>query len=180
VRGLRNIIKSKAKVLLALLSLTSLLLLGACAQLPSFLYQPYDLRAGFVSEADAYFIQEINRQRTDRGLPALQVYKYLDSKLMGKTPASQWAKWTAKNQRLIHSSQISEGMPPNCQVGENMGRGSDPARIMQAFLDSRTHRANILRKNFTQMVSVTYRNKKGIYYTCHRFVSPPQAGVIIR
>lgn len=141
--------------------------------LPSWLYQRYEVREGFEPVADQYFLREINRQRAAKGLVLLQPYfPYASS--AGLSPAAQWARRLSREQRLIHSRAIEEGLPlvkDGGRIGENVGRGFDPALIMAAFMKSRSHRQNLLHPDYRYLVTATYRNFKGQYYTCHRFIS---------
>lgn len=139
-------------------------------RLPSWLYQRYQVKEGFEPVADQYFLREINRQRAAKGLVLLQPY-FPHATSGGLSPAAQWARRLSREQRLIHSRDIEEGLPRAARIGENVGRGSDPALIMAAFMKSRSHRQNLLHPDYRYLVTATYRNFKGRYYTCHRFIS---------
>lgn len=169
----------KAPLKSVALLLVTILLSCSCHsyEAPHWIYRPYQGESGFVPEADKYFMREINRQRKARGVAPLTLYTYPTVSLARNTralnPTAHWAYSLARKQKLLHSRHIQEGMPAALRIGENVGRGSDPALIMKAFMESRSHRRNLLRPIYRKFVSATYINHKGIYYTCHRFLAEP-------
>ena len=65
--------------------------------------------------------------------------------------ASRHATAMAAEDRLFHNPALGDEVPAWAIVAENVGVGSDVARIHQAFLDSPLHRANVLDHRLTEV-----------------------------
>lgn len=90
------------------------------------------------ARAEAAFVDDINRLRASRGLPALRVRPNLTSKARG------WAATMAAARRIWHS-RISAGVTGRWRkLGENVGRGPSEARLHEAFTASSTHLENLV------------------------------------
>jgi uncharacterized protein YkwD len=109
-------------------------------------------------------IDETNSQRRDNGLPALAENKKLDAAAMVKAQ-DMFAK-----QYFAHESPTGAGPSDLAEdvnyeylaIGENLALGNfgDDAALVQAWMDSPGHRANILNKKYTEIgVAVL----KGVY-----------------
>ncbi|HVF04662.1 MAG TPA: CAP domain-containing protein [Frankiaceae bacterium] len=85
----------------------------------------------------------INHARTSRGIPALTVAP-------GTTDlARAWAMNQASKNTLYHNPALVAGVEGHGSgdwraVSENVGRGWDAASLFQAYMNSPSHRANIL------------------------------------
>ncbi|HVF33256.1 MAG TPA: CAP domain-containing protein, partial [Acidimicrobiales bacterium] len=89
------------------------------------------------TEAD--FVARINGARSGRGLGGLAV----DGELTAI--ARRWSQKMANDQRLSHNPNLSREVSHDWEkLAENVGYGSDVASIHEAFMNSATHRANIL------------------------------------
>jgi len=90
-------------------------------------------------------INAVNWSRAENGLPALSEHVTLNIK------ADAWAAQLRDDCRIRHST-LSDGAPAEWRkLGENVGRGGSNDQIQAAYLNSPTHRANILDSSFTSM-----------------------------
>ena len=86
--------------------------------------------------------QRINYDRMDNGLIGMSI----NDSLMAKAQA--WADRLAAIGYLWHSD-LTDGVDPGWwMLGENVGSGPSADAIEQAFLNSPSHRANILNPEF--------------------------------
>jgi uncharacterized protein YkwD len=83
-------------------------------------------------------LDKVNATRQDAGLGALLPSPHAMDK------AQAWAGQLAQSGHLAHST-LADGMPSGwSKLGENVGRGPSLDAVMQGFLDSPAHRANLL------------------------------------
>jgi uncharacterized protein YkwD len=84
--------------------------------------------------------------------------------------AENWADNMAYRGYIYHSNLPSGMESVNwTTIGENVGRGYDLAPIHQAFMESPTHKANIL-GNYTHVgVGVSYNGSQDLYYVSYVF-----------
>jgi uncharacterized protein YkwD len=93
----------------------------------------------------------VNLERTRRGLGPLKV----SEKLM--LDARSWSHNQATRSRMYHSRM---------GYGENVAYGQDnPQEVMQAWMNSRGHRANILNGRYTTIGVGAVTNGRSIYWT---------------
>jgi uncharacterized protein YkwD len=140
---------------------------------------PSSVSAGGVMASDpgieAQFVNSINSLRASKGLNQLQV----SGDLVGMA-----RRWT---DRMVAAGQISHN--PNLgteiggawtKMGENVGVGYDVPGLMQAFINSPAHYANLVDPAWTHVgVGVTMASD-GRMYTTHNFMAlgggaPPAA-----
>ena len=126
-------------------------------------------QAGATAADEADFVAGVNQTRANVGLPPLQ----LDAQLVSL--ARGWANQMrdgvcGSGNHICHASPISAGVTHNwAKLGENVGTGGDVASVMQAFIDSPGHYANIVDPEFTHVgVAVVWEG--GRLYTTHRFM----------
>lgn len=87
----------------------------------------------------------INQSRAEAGLSQLAPNAILDLK------ADLWAQNLRSICALKHS-RLADGAPPNWyKLGENVGKGGSIPQIHTAYLNSPSHRANIMDPVFTQV-----------------------------
>ncbi|MBM3661774.1 MAG: CAP domain-containing protein [Actinobacteria bacterium] len=87
----------------------------------------------------------INLSRNQNGLRSLSPNPILDLK------ADMWAQ-NLRNICALKHSQLADGAPPGWRkLGENVGRGGTIPQIHEAYLNSPSHRKNILDPVFTQV-----------------------------
>jgi hypothetical protein len=116
---------------------------------------------------EAAFVAAINEVRAGVGLPALTV----NSQLV--TLARSHAQVMADAGEIFHADPISAGFTGSwTKLGENVGVGASVPVLVDAFVASPGHYANIIDPGFTQVgVGVVW--KDGALYTTHRFLQPP-------
>jgi hypothetical protein len=107
-----------------------------------------------------------NQSRSAQRLRSLTAHN------VGKDKAQRWAAYLASIGRLEHSgggtSVDTSGLSGWCSVGENVGWGSSIQSVQDAFMNSPTHRKNLL-GNWTHMgVGVAKRGNS--YYITQLFI----------
>ncbi len=113
---------------------------------------------------ESSFVAAVNARRTNAGLPALTV----DTELTDA--ARSWAEQMAANGRISHAPDITDGITAYwLKVGENVGTGPTVSAVMDAFVGSPAHNANIMDPAFTHIgVGVVWSGSA--LYTVHRFM----------
>jgi hypothetical protein len=123
------------------------------------------------SSAEQDFVQRLNRERTNRGLPALQVASDL------RSVARNHSDRMASQNRLHHNPNLSTEVKNWRRITENVGRGPSTTSLHAALMASSGHRANILDRNVSQVgVGVTVRN--GTVWVTQVFRSPTGSAVL--
>jgi hypothetical protein len=115
---------------------------------------------------EAQFVSSINRLRASKGLGQLAVSGDL---------VAMARRWT---DRMVAAGQISHNPNlgteiggPWTKMGENVGVGYDVAGLMQAFINSPAHYANLVDPAWTHVgVGVTIASD-GRMYTTHNFMA---------
>ena len=145
-----------------------LLLAGVAA--PAALAQPAGPAAAEVVVADAgtesQFVSAINSLRASKGLNQLQV----SGDLVGM--ARRWTDRMVGAGQISHNPNLgSEIGGPWTKLGENVGVGYDVSGLMQAFINSPAHYANLVDPAWTHVgVGVTFA-ADGRMYTTHNFMA---------
>lgn len=117
---------------------------------------------------EADFINALNEQRSREGRSELLTHDDMTD------AAAVWALDMAERSALEHSSDITTGLPAEWLVaGENVGRGTTVESLVEAFMESPTHRANVLDERFTHIGIGVYLQPDGRIYTTHRFAALP-------
>ena len=118
---------------------------------------------------EAAFVSALNQIRAGQGLPPLTV----NNQLVGLARAH--AQAMANSGGIYHASPISAGYNgPWAKMGENVGKGDDIQRLVDAFVASPGHYANIVDPGFAEIgVGVVWQG--GAMYTTHRFLQLPTA-----
>jgi hypothetical protein len=118
---------------------------------------------------EARFVTLLNQTRAKGGLPPLTVDGQLTSL------ARDWAQHMADGgcgdgKRICHADPISAGLDaPWRKLGENVGVGPNVDAVMDAFIKSGGHYANIMDPAFTRVgVGVVWVGDA--MYTTHRFM----------
>jgi len=125
--------------------------------------------AAATADEEAQFVAALNQVRAGVGLPALTV----NAELVGL--ARQHSRVMADAGQIFHSDPISAGYTgPWAKLGENVGVGANVQVLVDAFVASPGHYANIVDPAFTQIgVGVVWRDNA--LYTTHRFLQLPAA-----
>ncbi len=116
---------------------------------------------------EASFVASLNAVRAGVGLPALTTNSELASLSRGH------AQVMADAGEIFHADPISAGYTgPWAKIGENVGIGASVSVLVDAFVASPGHYANVIDPAFTQIgVGVVW--KDGALYTAHRFLQVP-------
>lgn len=116
------------------------------------------------------WLSMVNDLRTSRGLAPLQ----LDAEL--SSLAQRWSEKMAADGAISHDPNLASGVSANwSKLGENVGTGSDRQAIMQAFINSPPHLANLLDPQFTRIgIGSTFVGDRE--YVVHRFMALADSG----
>jgi hypothetical protein len=87
----------------------------------------------------------VNAARAASGLPALQVRGDLSAVAAG------WSRQMAASWDLAHNPGLGGQVSGWDLLGENVGYGPDPATVQRAFMNSASHRQNVLEPRFTEI-----------------------------
>lgn len=98
----------------------------------------------------------VNETRAAHGLPMLDVSPGAVVK------AQAWAEKMAAEQRIWHSGTFVEG-EGFWSTGENVGRGTSIEVVQQAFMNSPSHKANILESFWTHQGTGVAWNGDTVY-----------------
>jgi hypothetical protein len=114
---------------------------------------------------ESQFVAGVNAVRAQAGLPPLQVHSQLTS------VARSWADRQASVNAISHNPSLTAQVAGAWTlVGENVGTGPEVAPIMDAFVASPSHYANIVEPRFDFIgVGVTW-GTDGRMYTTHVFM----------
>lgn len=107
----------------------------------------FALTACETSRDDAQaIINIINNERYQRGIPLVPENVDLAAE------ADRWAQEMRNTCTLKHRSNLATGLPAGwTMVAENVGVGGDYWAVHNAFMNSPSHRANILNANYTHV-----------------------------
>lgn len=95
--------------------------------------------------AESQFVAALNQARAAQGLPALSVAGDLTS--VARSHSSRMAD----GNNLHHNPNLGSHVSGWQKVGENVGKGPSVNSIHSAFMNSPSHRANILGADWTQV-----------------------------
>jgi hypothetical protein len=114
---------------------------------------------------EARFVALLNETRAEAGLPPLEVHTELGDLARG------WTEEMRAAGGISHADPISAGLDaPWLKLGENVGTGPSVDAVMDAFIDSPGHYANIVDPAFTHVgVAVVWDGER--LYTTHRFMT---------
>lgn len=111
------------------------------------------------------FISQINALRTSHGLNALVVDDQLTA------VSRQWAAQMKNDGFIHHAPSLGAGITHDwVKIGENVGVGGNVDSLMEAFIASPGHYANLVDPVFTHVgVGVVFDGNT--MYTTHRFMA---------
>jgi hypothetical protein len=115
------------------------------------------------------FVSKINAARRSAGRPALSYRSDLAS------VANRHSQRMASKNSLYHNPNLGGAVRNWRAVGENVGRGGDVASLHQAFMNSPSHRANILDRDFTEVGVGVVVDGNGIMWVTEVFRQPTRA-----
>ncbi len=110
------------------------------------------LLAGCDPAKENDFVAQINQLRASQGLPTLQV----DGTMLGV--ARSWSDTMAAQGYISHNPYLASQAPAGwTKLGENVGVGYNVASLMQAFINSPAHYANLVDPTWNYVsVGVSY------------------------
>ena len=110
-------------------------------------------------DEEAGFVRLINQERTDRGLPALEVYWDLvdDARIHSVVMSDA--------DEIFHSSNLAGVTTGWAVLGENVGVGPGVTILHDAFMNSAGHRENILGDWDSVGVGVTHSDRGYMFVT---------------
>lgn len=128
---------------------------------------PAAASASPATESD--FVSRVNATRAQAGLPPLAVDGQLTSLSRGWAEQMRSGVCGAGN-FICHANPISAGVTHNwAKLGENVGTGPNTSLVMDAFIASPGHYANIVDPQFTHIgVGVVWEGDR--LFTVHRFM----------
>ena len=129
-----------------------------------------DERAAAESNDEVAFVEAINQIRADLGLAELQTHIELADIAREHTAAM------AEAGEIYHADPISAGLNADwIKLGENVGVGAGVQVLVDAFVASPGHYANMIDPAFTHIgVGVVWKDEA--LYTTHRFLQPLGSG----
>ena len=124
---------------------------------------PAQAAASISSSEEQDFVTAINALRAENGVGALTVVASIQDAARDHT----WDMEAAG--QIFHATDITTGAPAGWQkVGENVGVGPNVSILMNAFINSPGHFANLVDPSFTH-VGVGVVRDGATMYTTHRF-----------
>lgn len=121
--------------------------------------------AGCLSEDQTTVQAQINYSRAVNGVHQLADYAPADTK------AQNWANHLASIGTIKHSSLTSGYRSGTwCRLGENVGMGPSLLAINNAFMNSPSHRANMLSPYYDHM-GTGVAKRGNTYFVVHEFVN---------
>jgi len=143
-------------------------IVATLAAVGSLLWSPPEPAAATGGDESA-FVAALNQVRANNGLPAFTLNAELSNLSRGH------AQVMADAGEIFHASPISAGYSGAwSKLGENVGVGANVQVLVDAFVASSGHFANIIDPSFTEIgVGVVW--KDSALYTTHRFLQLPGA-----
>jgi uncharacterized protein YkwD len=107
------------------------------------------------SSYEACFRSMTNAERTSRGIAALKVYQSEEGRPIDRV-ARDWADKMAQAGDISHNPNLERELPPFEYGGEDVGMGPTCEEIHQAFMNSKSHKAVMLDRDYLYLgVGVT-------------------------
>jgi uncharacterized protein YkwD len=121
------------------------------------------------SRLDSRFAAVTNAARNAAGAPALRLDPHLSR------VADLHSYWMDRKERLFHSNRLGWKVTNWSTLGENVGVGSSIASLQSAFMNSPSHRQNVLDPNY-RYVGVSVRPDNGRLWVTVVFESHSDPG----
>ena len=120
----------------------------------------------------ASFVAKANAERQARGLAP-----YVVKSDLAAVAARHSARMAQRNS-LYHNPALGSEVSGWQSVGENVGMGGSVDSIHKAFMDSPSHRANIVSTQFTEIGVGTVTDSRGVLWVTQVFRLPVQAPAV--
>jgi len=117
---------------------------------------PASTEAEFLSQLEKDVVRRTNAERVRRGLCSLEI----DLTLMKNSRSH--CSWMARTRRFVHSHM---GCAENIARGQRSG-----ASVLQSWMNSQGHRANILNPSHRRIGVAVYRTSGGDLFWCQQFL----------
>jgi hypothetical protein len=118
---------------------------------------------------ESEFVAYTNSARASHGVPAYAVRYDLTA------VARRQAARMAAGRQIYHNPNLSSEVSNWRALGENVGEGPSVSSIQTAFMNSSSHRANILSTTYTEVGIGTARGSDGQIYVSEVFRLPMRA-----
>ena len=120
--------------------------------------------AGTSPDAGNDFQQRINVERANAGLPALS----FDAELLDV--ANRHSAEMASAGNIYHNSNLPNEVHGWLELGENVGRGPSVAEIHQAFMESPTHKEQIMNPRYAGFAVGVVTTDSGELFVTELFI----------
>jgi len=131
--------------------------------------ESFDTPAAFSAEV----IRLVNVERANNGLVALSEAKFLGDLAQIRAQESAVLFAHKRPDGRSCSTVYSDSGLTYRAAGENLAYGySTPSELVKAWMDSKSHRENILSKNFVHTKVGFYQNENGVIYCSMLFYTP--------
>jgi hypothetical protein len=114
--------------------------------------------AGEAGAGGSYFTSSANSSRSSHGLSSYAVASDLTS------IAQRHASAMAARRSIYHNSSMGSEVCCWRAIGENVGSGPSDSSVQSAFMNSSSHRANILSSTFNEIGVGTAKGSDGLIY----------------
>lgn len=147
--------------------------LAALVLAPAILLGVAGITAATAGDSHASaFVSKTNSARQSRGLRPYVVKSDLNA-----VAARHSARMASKNS-LYHNPSLGSEVSGWQVVGENVGMGGSVDSIHQAFMDSTSHRDNILSRTFTEIGIGTVTDDRGVIWVTQVFRLPQRTATV--
>lgn len=125
-------------------------------------------------ESESAFLQEVvrlvNEERAKEGLSALTVDENVQAAAMVRAAECEQSFSHTRPDGSSFTTALKEQNVTYRSAGENIAWGQrTPEEVMNAWMNSSGHRANIMNPNYTTIGAGYYENANGIGYWCQLF-----------
>jgi len=114
-----------------------------------------------LNEYEEALLEETNARRVANGLPPFE-----GTSVDIQRTARKHAAWMANSNSMVHGSY---GVAENIAMGQR-----SPKEVLDTWMGSSGHRANILNRAYTRFGCSCYTNERGTVYWCQQFAGPPR------
>lgn len=122
-----------------------------------------------IEDQEQFFVDRVNQLRAELGLAPLQSHQGLNSL------ARAWSEQLRSQGALSHAPDLAAGLEdPWARLGENVGVAptNQLEELFQAFVDSPSHYANLIRADDTYIGVGIVHGSDGRLWITQRFMTP--------
>lgn len=115
-------------------------------------------------------VKLVNQERAKEGLPALTVDANIEKAALVRAMETEKSFSHTRPDGRTFSTALTEAGVTFRGAGENIAYGQKtPEQVMEGWMNSPGHRANIMNKNFTKIGVGYYQNSNGVKYWTQLF-----------